>query len=60
MKALAVVMEPFLPFAAARTAGMLSAEPAELVWNAAADPLPEGRRLGEPAILFEKLEPPEE
>jgi len=60
VKALAVVMEPFLPFAAARTAGMLSAEPAELVWNAAADPLPEGRRLGEPAILFEKLEPPEE
>ncbi len=56
IKTLAVVMEPFLPFAAAKTASMLSAEPQEMVWSAGADPLPEGRTLGEPVILFEKLE----
>ena len=60
LKVLTVVMEPFLPFAAARTAAMLSAAAEELTWQAAAEPLPEGRPLGEPAILFEKLELPEE
>ena len=59
VKALAVVMEPFLPFAAAKAAGMLAAAPEELRWQAAGEPLPEGRKLGDPAILFEKLEPPE-
>ncbi|MHC5035320.1 MAG: class I tRNA ligase family protein, partial [Planctomycetota bacterium] len=56
IKTLAVVMEPFLPFAAAKAAAMLSAAPEELTWSAAADPLPEGRQLGEPVILFDKLE----
>jgi methionyl-tRNA synthetase len=60
LKTLAVVMEPFLPFSAARTAAMLSAGPEEVRWQAAAAPLPEGRKLGEPVILFEKLELPEE
>jgi hypothetical protein len=27
-----------------------------MAWAAAADPLPEGRKLGEPVILFEKIE----
>ncbi|MHC4592550.1 MAG: methionine--tRNA ligase, partial [Planctomycetota bacterium] len=56
IKTLAVVMEPFLPFAAVKAAAMLSAAPEELTWSAAADPLPEGRQLGEPVILFQKLE----
>lgn len=58
IKTLAVVLEPFLPFAAGKAALMLSAGPQEMVWRAAADPLPEGRRLGEPVILFRKLEEP--
>ncbi len=58
VKTLAVVMEPFLPFAAAKTAAMLSAGPEEMKWPAATEPLPEGRELGEPVILFEKLEAP--
>jgi methionyl-tRNA synthetase len=58
IKTLAAVMEPFLPFAAAATAGMLGAGPDEMRWDAAAEPAPEGRPLGEPAILFEKLEQP--
>jgi len=56
VKTLAVVFEPFLPFAAGKVAAMLSAEPAEMRWNAAAEPLPEGRALGEPVILFSKME----
>ncbi|MHC4788113.1 MAG: methionine--tRNA ligase [Planctomycetota bacterium] len=58
IKALAVVMEPFLPFAAGKAAAMLAVGPEEMAWSAAADPLPEGRALGEPVMLFEKLELP--
>ena len=59
IKALAVTMVPFLPFAAEKAAGMLAASPDEMAWAATADPLPEGRELGQPVILFEKLEMPE-
>ncbi|MGD2175078.1 MAG: methionine--tRNA ligase [Candidatus Brocadiaceae bacterium] len=59
VKALAVVMEPFLPFAAEKVSGMLSAETEEMLWPSAGRPLPEGRELGEPVILFEKMEEPE-
>ena len=55
-KTLAVVMEPFLPFAARKAAGMLALALQEMTWAAAADPLPEGRALGEPVILFDKIE----
>jgi methionyl-tRNA synthetase len=58
IKALAVTMEPFLPFAASKTAAMLSCGPEEMGWQSAAEPLPEGRKLGEPVILFEKLDMP--
>jgi len=60
IKTLAVVMEPFLPFAAEKVASMLATEPDEMKWAAAAESLPEGRKLGEAVILFEKLEMPEE
>ena len=60
IKILGTVMAPFLPIAAEKVAGMLSAGPEEMVWDAAADPLPEGRALGEPTILFEKIEEPED
>lgn len=58
IKTLAVVMGPFLPFAADKVAAMLSATPQEMAWDAAAGLLPEGRALGDPVILFEKLEGP--
>jgi len=57
VKAFGVVAEPFLPFAAAKIAAMLSAQERSLRWDAAAEPLPEGLTLGEAQILFEKLEP---
>jgi methionyl-tRNA synthetase len=58
IKSLAVAMEPFLPFAAAKAAQMLAATPQEMRWQAASQPLPEGRSLGEPVILFHKLDEP--
>ena len=58
IKTLGVVMEPFLPFAAEKVARMLSCEADELTWADATGLLPEGRALGEPGILFVKLEPP--
>ena len=54
-----VVVEPFLPFAAGTIARMLRCEADELRWQRAAEPLPEGRALGEAKILFTKLEVPE-
>jgi methionyl-tRNA synthetase len=60
IKTLGAVMEPFLPFASEKIAEMLSCEPDEMTWQNAAQPLPEGRELGEPVILFEKIEIEEE
>lgn len=58
VKALAVLMQPFLPFAAQRIWEQLG-EPgrvSEAPWTAAIEDLPEGRTLPEPRILFEKIE----
>ncbi len=60
IKVLTTVMAPFLPFAAEKAGRMLGASPEELTWQASAEPLPEGRELGEAEILFEKIEVPED
>ena len=55
--ALATLSEPFLPFAAAKLAGMLALKPAG--WDEiAADSriVPSGHKLGEVALLFDKIE----
>ncbi len=70
VKALATLMAPFLPFSAARTAIMLGldlrgasgtnpcgrAMSEALPWSGATRELPTGHPLGEPAILFKKLD----
>ena len=56
--ALAVVMEPFLPFASERMARMLGMTGA-MDWSMLAEPatiIPAGRKLGEPELLFEKID----
>ncbi|MBQ8277103.1 MAG: methionine--tRNA ligase [Bacteroidaceae bacterium] len=60
---LAVVFEPFLPFSSARLRDMLgmpegSEAAGRLEWErlGATDFVPAGHRLGEPALLFEKIE----
>jgi methionyl-tRNA synthetase len=59
VRALATLMEPFLPFSAARCAAMLRLPPEELRWAEAARELPAGHALGEPVVLYRKLEPGE-
>ena len=53
---LAVLSYPFMPGAAERIVRMLGLEPSAWRWEAPA-PLPAGHKLGEPQILFTKLEP---
>lgn len=60
VKALATTMAPFLPFSAAKCAAMLNLdgdhEDGILPWDDAIKELPEGHALGEPVILFKKLD----
>lgn len=56
VKALTVLMSPFMPFSAAKCAAMLNID-ASLKWDQATVELPAGHGLGEPAILFTKLDP---
>jgi len=60
IKALAVVFEPFMPFGTEKVREMLACSPDELKWCEAATPLPAGRKLGEPVVLFSKMEEAEE
>ena len=51
-------MAPFLPFSAERTVGMLGLpEEGALAWRSATQELSEGHSLGDPVMLFRKLEP---
>lgn len=52
----AVAIEPFMPFSAARILGMLSAEPFGWERLGSMEMLAAGHRIGEPALLFEKIE----
>jgi methionyl-tRNA synthetase len=56
VKALATLMNPFLPHSAQVCAEMLGIEAEELAWDRTANELPAGHRLGEPQILFKKLD----
>lgn len=53
---LSIAFEPFLPFSSEKLRGMLHI--AEVEWDrlGATDLLAEGHELGEPALLFEKIE----
>ncbi len=58
VRTLGTLMAPFLPFSAEKLAGMLKLEVPELLaWDGATRELPPGHPLGEPAILFKKLDP---
>ncbi|UCD27561.1 MAG: methionine--tRNA ligase [Planctomycetota bacterium] len=59
VKALTVLMNPFLPFSAARCKEMLKLEGDILPWDEVTRELPAGQKLGEPVILFKKLDPGE-
>jgi len=54
VKALATLMAPFLPHSAQACKAMLRVD--DLPWAGTADELPGGHALGEPRILFQKLD----
>jgi methionyl-tRNA synthetase len=56
VRALTVLMAPFLPFSARSCEEMLRLD-GPPAWQSATDELPAGHELGEPVTLFEKLEP---
>lgn len=53
---LAIAFEPFLPFSSARLRQMLNVEAFDWDSLGRTDLLPTGHQLGEPALLFEKIE----
>jgi len=56
VKALATMMAPFLPHSSVKCATMLGLDDASFPWAGATLELAAGHRLGEPAILFKKLD----
>jgi len=57
VKTLTTLMAPFLPFSAHKCTGMLGLDANPLPWADAATPIEEGHPLGDPVILFKKLDP---
>ena len=56
VKALTTLMAPFLPFSATRCLTMLNLGQDGLAWDQATVELPGGHKLGEPEILYKKIE----
>jgi methionyl-tRNA synthetase len=56
VKALATLMAPFLPHSAGKCAEMLRLPEEALPWDETTAELPAGHELGEPVILFKKLD----
>ncbi|MDR3296863.1 MAG: methionine--tRNA ligase [Prevotellaceae bacterium] len=55
---LAVAMQPFMPFTAKKLGAMLNLDEGQLSWDnlGSSALVPAGHQLGEPALLFEKIE----
>ncbi len=56
VRTLTTLMGPFLPASAAKCLQMLNLDEAALQWAAATDHLPGGAPLGQPQLLFKKLD----
>ncbi len=59
VRSLATVFGPFLPFSARNILRQLNCDESSLAWDRVVEELPAGHALGEPAILYRKLEPKE-
>ena len=59
VKTLATVLAPFLPFTAKRILDQLNRPDTDRQWDQALVPLPTGHAIGEPEILFKKIDPGE-
>ena len=56
VRSLATICGPFLPFSTRSTLRQLACDESALAWERAAEELPAGHALGEPAILYRKIE----
>jgi methionyl-tRNA synthetase len=59
VRALTTLLAPFLPFSAEKCRQMLNLPGEAPAWSETTQPLPTGHVLGEPQILFPKLDPVE-
>ena len=59
VRTLTTLMAPFLPFSAEKCLDMLDLDQSALQWQRAVEELPAGKALGQPQLLFKKLDPGE-
>ncbi|MFQ6048677.1 MAG: methionine--tRNA ligase [Phycisphaerae bacterium] len=59
IKTLATIAAPFVPFSAEKCLAQLGLEAKALPWDQATVELPAGHSLGQPQVLFRKLDPTE-
>jgi methionyl-tRNA synthetase len=57
IRAMTTLMAPFLPFSADKCLKMLNLDASALAWDQATRELPDAHPLGQPVILFQKLDP---
>ena len=55
VRALATIMQPFLPFSARKVLATLALDESALAWDKACEELPAGHALGPAEVLFRKL-----
>ncbi len=58
-RTLSTLMAPFLPTSAEKCRAMLKLDDSAIAWATATDQLADGAELGEPQLLFKKLDPKE-
>ena len=56
VKVLTTILQPFLPFSARKCLAQLALDESALAWDEATVELPAGHKLGEPEVLFKKLD----
>jgi methionyl-tRNA synthetase len=56
VRSLGTIFGPFLPFSARKILKQLGCDEGALAWDRATEELPAGHALGEPAILYRKIE----
>ena len=59
LRIMTTMMGPFLPFAAEKCTRMLGLDESALAWDTATQELPDAHPLGQPEMLFRKLDPEE-
>lgn len=59
VRSLATIFGPFLPFSVRKILQQLGCDESGLAWERATEELPAGHALGQPSVLYRKIEPDE-